>query len=482
MDFKLNSNSKTIYYSSFFILFFINLFLKIQDLGAQPLWFDESISVKATLLHFGHIKHISEWDNNPPFYYYCLWVWTKIFGISEFAVRSLSVVLMSLSASLLFVLLKKNSNYLISLSASLLFTFNDYIFQYSQEARAYSLVVMLVILSSIIFFNLINKYNVWNILLLGLINFLIIYTHYIAGLVLLFQLLFIVFFYRNILKQFLLSILLTFGFILLRFTKKQVLNILSFNGAGKTFWLRKSDVQGLWETLQLFFGGQIMCYVLLTLLFCAFIFFFTRRKKEISTQNDLIIYSMLMGPVMILFLYFLGYLKPIFLDRYLIFTIPFLFIIVAYFICTVNKWFPSILLLIFFLQIITSRYNIPKSMNYSYAAEIVKKLRVIDPNALVILQTKDITGLFTYYYNRDLFLDQENLISSLNKLNIYDINNATDLNYLNFKNFRSIILCQTFETERDHKEILKLMADNSFKVLTYHFVRGVNISVIKKVN
>src|SRR4051812_43267626 len=103
---NVNNHSKLLFYSSFFLLFSLNFVLKIYHLNAQPIWFDESISVKTSLLHFGHIKHVSEWDNNPPFYYYCLWIWTKVFGISEFSVRSLSVLFLSLSASFLFSFLK----------------------------------------------------------------------------------------------------------------------------------------------------------------------------------------------------------------------------------------------------------------------------------------------------------------------------------------------------------------------------------------
>ena len=88
----------------FFILIVIaNIVLKSIYLDATPFWYDEMISVKDTQLDFGHIKHESEWDNNPPFYYYCLWVWHSIIPVSEFSSRFLSVLFVSFSIGLLYL-------------------------------------------------------------------------------------------------------------------------------------------------------------------------------------------------------------------------------------------------------------------------------------------------------------------------------------------------------------------------------------------
>ena len=188
---SLNDNSKYLYFTTIFGLLFFNLLLKISFLDAEPFWYDEIISVKSSLLGFGHIKHQSEWDNNPPFYYYCLWVWIKLFGVSEFKIRLLSVIFSCISASLLFVLVKKYFNYLTALFSVLIFSLHDFSYAYTHEARCYTLVVLLTLLSTLVFLKLLENSNYKTILLLGLINFLIVYTHYIAGLVLVFQFIFL---------------------------------------------------------------------------------------------------------------------------------------------------------------------------------------------------------------------------------------------------------------------------------------------------
>jgi uncharacterized membrane protein len=96
--FIYNSNKITSYlWLYFFFIVFVNITLKVICLDYSSLWFDEIVSIECAWLDFGHIKHVSEWDINPPFYYYLLSVWVKIFNDSEFYVRLLSVVFSSLA-------------------------------------------------------------------------------------------------------------------------------------------------------------------------------------------------------------------------------------------------------------------------------------------------------------------------------------------------------------------------------------------------
>ncbi len=242
---SINYNSKYFYWITIFGITIFNLITKISFLDAEPFWYDEIVSVKATLLDFGHIKHMSDWDNNPPFYYYSLWVWLKLVGISEFKARLLSVIFSTVSACLLFSITKKYFNYKTALGAALIFSFHNFINAYSSEARAYSLVVLLVLISSLVFFKFLQSGKTTTAILLGLVNFLIIYTHYIAGMVILFQVLILVFLKREFFKTYLLSIGIWLIFVFIRFTKKQVMLILFFEKGADSFWLKKTNTYSL---------------------------------------------------------------------------------------------------------------------------------------------------------------------------------------------------------------------------------------------
>ena len=100
--------NKNHFYIFIIFSFILNFILKLFKIDSMPYSYDEIISVKDTLIDFGHIKHESEWDSNPPFYYYCLWIWEKIFGLSELGIRSFSVTFNSLTIVTLGFYLKKH--------------------------------------------------------------------------------------------------------------------------------------------------------------------------------------------------------------------------------------------------------------------------------------------------------------------------------------------------------------------------------------
>jgi uncharacterized membrane protein len=264
-----------------------NIFLKIICLDLSSFWYDEIISVQSASLDFGHIKHVSEWDKNPPFYYYCLSVWIKLYNDSEFCVRLLSVIFSSLSAGVLFLFANKHFNKTSAIIVSLLYISSDILFFYSHEARAYSLVVLLTLLSSHIFLNFKEKSNFKYLMLLGLINFLLLYTHYIAGIVVFFQFILMLFcFNKEQKRHFLYSVLLTTTLVLLRFTKKQVLVIVGFNSSDSPFWLKTSDFNSLVEVLSKFLFNNTLIVPMILLMFIGIIFTIKYKdKKKYFTFN-----------------------------------------------------------------------------------------------------------------------------------------------------------------------------------------------------
>ena len=104
--------------------FIFNIVFKFIYIDHSAYSYDEMISVKDTLLDFGHIKHESEWDTNPPFYYYCIWCWQKIAGLSEFGIRSFSALFNALTLVILSYYLKKENGYLKKIKNAFLSRFS----------------------------------------------------------------------------------------------------------------------------------------------------------------------------------------------------------------------------------------------------------------------------------------------------------------------------------------------------------------------
>jgi uncharacterized membrane protein len=409
---KKITNSLWLY---FLIIVLVNILFKVIQLDFSSFWYDEIVSVESAWLNFGHIKHVSEWDNNPPFYYYCLSVWIKLFNDSEFCVRLLSVIFSSLSAGVIFLIANKFFNKTTAIVVSFLYLSNNFLYFYSHEARAYALIGLLVLVSSYFFLNFKEK-NTWkHICILGLVNFLIAYTHYITGLVVVFEVLLMLFYFDKKQKiKFSYSILLSILLIFLRFTKKQFLLIFAFNSPESTFWLKKSEFSYLQEVLSEFFFDYYLIIPLQLVIASGLLLSYKYKNKE---SNFATIYSIIVGLGSIVIVYVVGIKVSIFLDRYLIFAVPFIYILVAYaFSFIKNKYIGIIFSILFFINFsFKIDYDTPKPMDYKNAVGFIKHVTTTED--LIIVKFNAVPSLFCYYYEKDyLKLQKKKLTNAPNVL------------------------------------------------------------------
>ena len=240
----------------FFLIVLINVLVKSLYADFSSFTFDESISVRNCFIYVWDIKYEAEWDNNPPFYYYCFWVWHKLIPINEFNSRFLSILFVSLAIGVSFLFARKYFNKTTAFYTAILLSLSNFLAYYSLEARSYALVLLLALLSSWQFFKYLNTSTWQNLLLLSFINFLLIYTHYISGIILLAQYVFVGLYQKKQVKFFLLfqtAVLLSL--VLLRFTKKQYLNIFGFNSKGD-FWLKTATGKDLLDALENLFYNR----------------------------------------------------------------------------------------------------------------------------------------------------------------------------------------------------------------------------------
>ena len=424
----------------FFIIVLVNISFKVIQLGFSSFWYDEIVSVESAWLNFGHIKHVSEWDNNPPFYYYCLSVWIKLFNDSEYCVRLLSVIFSSLSAGVIFLIANKFFNKTTAIVVSFLYLSNNFLYFYSHEARAYALIGLLVLVSSYFFLNFKEK-NTWkHICILGLVNFLIVYTHYIAGLVLVFEVLFMLFYFDKKQKiKFSYSILLSILFIFLRFTKKQFLLIFAFNSPESTFWLKKSEFSYLQEVLSEFFFDYYLIIPFCFIILLGLVLGYKYNNKE---SNFATIYSLVAGLGSVFIVYLLGIKVSIFLDRYLIFAVPFIYILIAYgFSFIKNKYLGIVFSMLFFIYFsFKIDYKTIKPMDYKNAVGFIKHVTTAED--LIIVKFNAVPSLFCYYYEKDYLKLQKKKLTNAPNVLIYKswANIGVDLT-----NYKRVIVVDAFE-------------------------------------
>lgn len=116
----------------------------------------------------------------PPFYYLLMNVWTRIFGETEFTLRFPSVIFSTLSIILIFKLVKELYDERIALYAALLSSIAPYGIYYAQEAKMYSMLWFLGILSFIYLFRFKENLRVKDLILYCLFAASTIYTLYVG--------------------------------------------------------------------------------------------------------------------------------------------------------------------------------------------------------------------------------------------------------------------------------------------------------------
>ncbi|HUZ71437.1 MAG TPA: glycosyltransferase family 39 protein [Stellaceae bacterium] len=125
----------------------VGLALRIWHLGQESLWLDEADSWRFAQLS-QHALWTEPLDTHPPLYYSLLRLW-RVFGQSEAALRSLSVVFGALAIGLTYLLGRQMVDERAGLFAAALMATSTLQLQYSQEARSYEMLTAASLVASI---------------------------------------------------------------------------------------------------------------------------------------------------------------------------------------------------------------------------------------------------------------------------------------------------------------------------------------------
>lgn len=168
-------------------------------LGHQGFWYDESYT--AFLVHFSPGKMlglIPSQESTPPLYYCVAWVWSRIFGDGPAGLRSLSAVCGTLTIPVVFIGARQLlANHRAALIVTALVACNPLLVWYSQEARAYSMLVLLCACSLAAFGYALELPRPKWLTLWASCSMLALATHYFAGLIVVPEALWLVYQHRN---------------------------------------------------------------------------------------------------------------------------------------------------------------------------------------------------------------------------------------------------------------------------------------------
>lgn len=157
-------------------IFLVGFYLRLVFLRL-PYWFDEANTIYYISQSFSRMIEFIKLDFSPPLYLLVLKSWVSIFGNSEIATGTLSLIFSLLTLPLVYLLGKKLYNKKVGIIAAAIFWSSPLLIFQSTNTRMYSLVVFLATLSCLFLFNIFQKLGWLNFLGYIFISVLGLYTH-----------------------------------------------------------------------------------------------------------------------------------------------------------------------------------------------------------------------------------------------------------------------------------------------------------------
>jgi mannosyltransferase len=131
---------------------------RVHGIGRDSLWFDEAATVHIVRQPLGRMLELIESDERtPPLHYLLLHFWIKLFGDSEISLRLPSAIAGVAAVYVLYRLVRALLGMGAGLVAAFIFAINRYQIAYSQEARAYELMVLAGLISTCLFVRIMRR-------------------------------------------------------------------------------------------------------------------------------------------------------------------------------------------------------------------------------------------------------------------------------------------------------------------------------------
>lgn len=316
----------------------------------QSFWRDEAFTYLLASKPLLELLRLTAMDFNPPFYYIFLKIWMIFFGSSEIALRFPSFIFYWLTIFYTYKLLNlflKNNNVLYLI----LFMMNPVLIYYAFEARMYTLLTFLVVLSY--YFLLNKKYKAYCIaIIIG------VYTHYFMFIAIGFQLISILFTIpRKEWKQIFTHLIRT-G---LLYVPWLILLVFSHPPFASHNWIKPPTLPTIINLPSLLLTGfetdlgytypnlwvfNVVCYAI----FGGIIVLYLYKKKLKLTKQHVVI-LVLWGYILPLSVLLISFVKPMFLPRYILFSTVGFTILIVYIIHSFPRYIRiiTVVILIFCL-------------------------------------------------------------------------------------------------------------------------------------
>lgn len=434
-------------------------------LNQFPISLDEPYSIYQSQQTMGDFWKIFEHGNNPPLHFILLHVWIKLFGISAFAVRSLSVLISLVSIVFLYKLGRKFWSKTFAGLLIGLFIFSRVDHYVAMEARMYGLFTLFFILILYDSYQLLfEEKNVS--LRLGLSNALLLYSHYLGAVIILMEVLIFVFYHREWtgkkIKYVLISAVIS---VLLYLPSLAVLlsrtNEFKENGT----WVDAPEWSDLWTVLVKLMNNQVTFFITIGLLVGRYLL---RQKNQNYPHGKAFSYFTVWFAGTYLIFYLISvFIQPIFIIKYVQFlTIPLFLIIVG----LAERFTPA-----YKFRFLPFFIIIPFALSVKYIPDVNREpdqlvkyvLSVKKENTVVYYCPAHYFNTIAYHYDLAVFQNYSNTTQLMEKDGFIPVESHKELDYelkeLIFIDFESELLYPDNKILKTIGEEYRLDESRSFK-------------------
>lgn len=320
----------------FFTILILGVVSKLFLSGITDLSNDEVFSIYHAQMNVIDLFKELSTGNNPPLFETILHYWIKLFGINENVVRIPSIIFSIVSTVFIYYTTKlvSENNEKSSLLACLLFTLSLFISTLQIETRAYSLMIMLVTMNSYSFLRNIQtkSTNYWQSMWI-LSTVFGWYTHFFTIWIYIVQIIYSIIRFKSLpIKKLLIGGIL----IILLFSPYLGILIQRFSATeNQGTWVEPAKFDSIYFVLWQFCNNPISS-ILFFIGFC----YFTYLSIKLKNINQQFIALWFWLPFLIMYFISLPhkFSIPMFLERYVCFVAPALFIGMAVFIIQIPKY------------------------------------------------------------------------------------------------------------------------------------------------
>jgi mannosyltransferase len=302
---------------------FLAIGLRLAPFAARSLNADEATAAQfATLEWRAFLNLLAGYELNAAPFYVLLRIWPGA-GTSEISLRALSLAVGVAALPLLVAFGARFVSRRVGILAGFLLAISPLHILHSQNARGYSLAVLLILLSCFFLLESVRRPSWWSVGGYVTASTLAVYTHFFAGLVLLAQWASLPLLRRENIRWSawvarigtVISLLVPLGLFIV------------WRDVGQIDWISRPDVSDLADAFRRLSGGRWSLLIMLALLVASGVLGTWHERRTRETGVIAFLLAWFLVPFFLSFLISLK--KPIFTSSYLIVSLPALLLLAA---------------------------------------------------------------------------------------------------------------------------------------------------------